>query len=164
MPHGSKISSLSLVPVPNYRTWIKTTPQKKQFFWSIPYKIEVTITSLTKMLKLPNLTTSTIKFESRDKTLLHDTMGRNDDVITFILKYYCFKKTWGSYFCAEIIKIIITFIKKIFKDLRKIKRIRNNASIYYICISWYNKICWFPVKKCWCQQNAEGVSHDSYIF
>ena len=21
----------------------------------------------------------------------------------------------------------------------------------YICISWYSKICWFPMKKCWCQ-------------
>ena len=21
----------------------------------------------------------------------------------------------------------------------------------YICISLYNKICWFPVKNCWCQ-------------
>ena len=34
----------------------------------------------------------------------------------------------------------------------------------YIGISWYNKICWFPVKKGWCQQNSEGVSRDSYIF
>ena len=34
----------------------------------------------------------------------------------------------------------------------------------YICISWYSKICWFSVKKCWCQQNSQSVSHDSYIF
>ena len=34
----------------------------------------------------------------------------------------------------------------------------------YICISWYSKICWFPVKKCWCQQNSRSVSRDSYIF
>ena len=34
----------------------------------------------------------------------------------------------------------------------------------YICISWYSKICWFPVKKCWYQQNSRGVSRDSYIF
>ena len=38
---------------------------------------------------------------------------------------------------------------------------RNSA---YICISWYSKICWFPVKKCWCQQNSQGVSRDSYVF
>ena len=34
----------------------------------------------------------------------------------------------------------------------------------YICISWYSKICWFPVKKCWCQQNPSCVSCDSYSF
>ena len=34
----------------------------------------------------------------------------------------------------------------------------------HICISWYNKICWFPVKKRWCQQNLGGVSRDSYVF
>ena len=34
----------------------------------------------------------------------------------------------------------------------------------YICISWYNKIWQFPVRKCCCQRNSERVSHDSYIF
>ena len=34
----------------------------------------------------------------------------------------------------------------------------------YICISWYSKSCWFPVRKCWYQQNSRGVSRDSYIF
>ena len=33
----------------------------------------------------------------------------------------------------------------------------------YICISWYNKSCWFPMKKCWYQQNSLSVSHDSYV-
>ena len=96
---------------------------------------------------------------------------------------------------VDIIKIIVRFIKQIFKDSRKVKRIRNyelkcNLYLYfficicicislfvfvlfifvflylyfYICISWYNKICWFPVKKCWCQQKSGGVSRDSYIF
>ena len=58
-----KISSFYLVPVPNYWTWTKTTPQKKRFFWSNPYKIEVMITSLIQMLELPNfghMTTSII--------------------------------------------------------------------------------------------------------
>ena len=35
-------------------TWTKTTPQKKRFFWSNPYKIEVMITSLLEILELPN--------------------------------------------------------------------------------------------------------------
>ena len=37
-------------------------------------------------------------------------------------------------------------------------------NVIYICISWYNKISWFPVKKFWCQQNSGVVSRDSYIF
>ena len=96
---------------------------------------------------------------------------------------------------VDIIKIIIRFIKQIFKDSRKVRIIRNyelkcNLYLYFficICIfislfvfvlfvfvflylyfysyiSWYNKICCFPVKKCWCQQKSEGMSRDSYIF
>ena len=34
----------------------------------------------------------------------------------------------------------------------------------FICISWYSKICRFPMKKCWCQQNSRVASRDSYIF
>ena len=34
----------------------------------------------------------------------------------------------------------------------------------YICISWYDKNCWFLMKKCWCQQNSKGVSRDLYVF
>ena len=54
LPHWCKISSLYLVPVANYWTWTNNTPQKKQFFWSNSYKIEVMITSFTEMLELPN--------------------------------------------------------------------------------------------------------------
>ena len=53
-------------------------------------------------------------------------MGRNYDVITFISKYGCFNKAWVATF-ADTIKIITMFIKKIFKDTRKVKRIRNYA-------------------------------------
>ena len=44
-------SSSGLVSVPNYWTLSKTTPQKKRFFWSNPYKIEIMITSLIEMLE-----------------------------------------------------------------------------------------------------------------
>ena len=50
-----------------------------------------------------------------------------------------------------IIKIVIIFVKTIFKDLKKLKEseiMYRNA--IYIC-----KICWFLVKKCLCQQNSE---------
>ena len=36
-------------------------------------------------------------------------------------------------------------------------------SLLRICISWSNKIFWFSIKKCWCQQGSRGVSRDSYI-
>ena len=54
LSHWCKSSSSHLVPVPSYWTWTKATPQKKWFFWSNSYKIEVMITSLTEMLELPN--------------------------------------------------------------------------------------------------------------
>ena len=72
-PLWCKISISHLVPVPNYWTWTRTTPQKKWFFWSNPYKFEIVITSLIEMQVLPNfghMATSTIWFESHDKILL----------------------------------------------------------------------------------------------
>ena len=52
------------------------------------------ITSLTEMLVLPNygnMSTSTIKFESRDN-FSGDVMNRNYEVIAFISKKLYFKK------------------------------------------------------------------------
>ena len=54
-------------------------------------------------------------------------MDRNYDVITFTSKYRYFKKTWGSHFFG-IIKIATNFIKVIFKESRKVKRISNYLS------------------------------------
>ena len=48
------------------------------------------------------------------------------------------------------------------KNLKELEIMYQNA--IYISISWYNKIYWFAVKKCWCQQNAGGVSPDSIFF
>ena len=48
-------------------------------------------------------------------------MDRNHDFITFISKYRCFKKAWVAIF-ADIIKIITIFIKKVFKDSRRVKK------------------------------------------
>ena len=53
-------------------------------------------------------------------------MGCNYDVITYVLKYPCFRKAWGTHF-ADIITIITIFVKKIFKDSRKGKIVRNYA-------------------------------------
>ena len=54
-------------------------------------------------------------------------MDRNYDAMTFISKYHYFKKNWVTIF-ADIIKIVTMFIKTIFKDSRKVKRIRNYVS------------------------------------
>ena len=54
-------------------------------------------------------------------------MGINYDVITFILKYIISRRLRVTIF-ADIIKILTMFTKMIFKDSKKIKRIRNYAS------------------------------------
>ena len=127
LPHWCKISSSSLVPVLKYWTWTKGTPHEKWFFWSNPYKIQVMITSLYRNARV-------IKLWSHDHTYniiwitWHsfdgDVIDRNYDVISFFSKHLYFAKTWGSHF-ADIIKIGTILNKTMFKDLRKVKRIRN---------------------------------------
>ena len=59
---------------------------------------------------------------------------------------------------ADVIKVATTLIKTIFKDSKKLKEseiMYQNA--IYIRISRYSKICWFPVIKCWCQQNLVPI-------
>ena len=48
-------------------------------------------------------------------------MNRNDDAITFVSKYLYFKND----FDFEIIKITTIFTETIFKNSKKIQRIRN---------------------------------------
>ena len=61
-----------------------------------------------------------------------DVMDSNYDAIIFISKYHYFKnprilefKNPRVAFFADIIKIVTMFIKKIFKDSKKFKRVRN---------------------------------------
>ena len=49
-----------------------------------------------------------------------DVTARIYDVITFISKYFYFKKGWVA-ILADIIKVLTVFIITIFKDSRKIK-------------------------------------------
>ena len=51
-------------------------------------------------------------------------MDKNYDIIIFISKYFISKKP-GIANSADIIKIAIMFIKKPFKDSKKVKRIRK---------------------------------------
>ena len=87
------------------------------------------ITSLIEMLELPNfrhMTTSTIYFESRDN-FFGNVIDINYDVITFISKYLCVKMAWGNHFCWHH-RNFNFFIKKTFKDSRKVKKIRKFVS------------------------------------
>ena len=54
-------------------------------------------------------------------------MGRTYDVITFISKITILRRSRVAIF-ADIIKIVTMFIKKIIKDPREVKRIRNYVS------------------------------------
>ena len=57
-----------------------------------------------------------------------DVMDKNCDIINFISKYLYLKKAYRVTIFADIIKIVTMFIKKIFKDSKKVKRIRNYVS------------------------------------
>ena len=139
MPHLCKISSLHLVPVPNYWTWTKTTPQKEQCFWPNPYKIEVVITFVMEMLQLPNfghMNTSTIYFEPRDKIFL--VTSSTEIMMSWpLIQNTVILRRPGVAIFAGIIKIVTRFIKQIFKDSRKGKGIRNyilkcNLYLYFL--------------------------------
>ena len=59
--------------------------------------------------------------------LFGDVMDRNYDVITFFQKAFILRRSRVAIF-ADIIKIVTMFIKKILKDSRKVRRIRNYVS------------------------------------
>ena len=139
LQHWCKFSSLYLASVPNYWTWTQTNPQKNRFFWSNPYKIEVVITSLMEMLQLPNfghMNTSTILFESRDNILLVTSSAEIMTSQPLFQKSIILKRPEVASF-VDIIKILTRFIKKIFKDWRRAKRIKNyvlkcNLYLYFL--------------------------------
>ena len=80
----------------------------------------------------------------------------------FFQKILILRRPEGAIF-AGIIKILTTFIKTILKDSRKVRRIRSYVSKWNLYLDFsIQNICWFPVKKCWCQQNSRGVPRDLY--
>ena len=132
MPHWCKISSSYLVPVRNYYTWTKTTPQEKRFFWSNLYKIEIMITSSHRNARVNKLWLYDHFHNiiwTRWWNLLGDVMDINYDVIAIISKSCYFKKAWGNHFCWHHQNYKF-FIKAIFKDSRKVKRIISLVSKY----------------------------------
>ena len=88
------------------------------------------ITSLIEVLELPNfghMTTFTILIESRDKILL---VTSQTEIMTpkplFEYTFILRRPRVASF--VDIIKFVTTFIKNIFKDSKKVERIRNYVS------------------------------------
>ena len=54
-------------------------------------------------------------------------MDRNCDIIAFFQNTFILRKPRVA-ILADIVKIVTTFIKKIFRDSKKVKRIRNYVS------------------------------------
>ena len=82
------------------------------------------------MLELPNfshMNTSTMQFKLRDKILLVTSWTEIMASETLFQNTFTLRRSWVAIF-ADIIKIVTMFIKKIFKDSRKVKRIRNYVS------------------------------------
>ena len=130
MPHLCKISSSYLVSVPNYWTWTKITPQKKPFFWSNPYKIELMInprnarvtTKLWSHDHIYNIIWITIKF-------CRWRHGHKLDVITFF-QIFILRRPGVAIF-ADTPKWQLFFIKTIFIDshekLKELEVLHQNA-------------------------------------
>ena len=127
--HWVKISRPYLVSVRNYWAWTKST--LRPFFCLNPYKIEVMVTSLTEMLESPNfgdMTTFIIWFDTGDKNTF---IVRTPRVASF-----------------TDIKITTMFIETTFRDLKKLNELEiMYQNVTYICICWYNRSCWFLVRK-----------------
>ena len=147
------------MPLAHYWTWTKSN-SKKLFFWSNPYKI-------IKVIWLYNFCCILVVFFHRNsrvnQTLV--TWPHLQYNLSHVIKFSWWghgEKWWPQNLFQnafilrrprvdnfpDIIKMATMFIKTTFKDLKKVKRIKNFL-IY---------------KHCWCQQNVRGVSRDWSIF
>ena len=90
-----------------------------------------------------------------------DVIDKIYDVITFNLKYICFKKAGVAIF-ADIIKILTMFIITIYKDSRKVKINRNYISKYnlYLDIAKLVDSGWKNADV----SRTQGVCHVIHIF
>ena len=100
----------------------------------------------------------------------HENFFHRNDRVTKFWPYDRIYNTiwvqWESPIFADIIKILIVFIKIKKKRLKKKWKeleIMYQNSVYDCISSWYTKICWFPVKKYWYQQKSRSVLSDLYI-
>ena len=89
---------------------------------------------LIEMLKLPNfgqMITFTIQFELLKKILFVTSQSRIITSKNLFQKVLILRKPGRPNF-ADIIKIVTVFIKKMFKDSKKVKRIRNCVPKFYL--------------------------------
>ena len=91
------------------------------------------------MLELPNfgrMNASTIQFQLCYKILL---VTSSTEIVTSkpLFQNTFILKRPGEAVFADIIKIITRFIKKVFKDSRKIKRIKNYVSKYNLYLYFF---------------------------
>ena len=156
------------MPVPNYWTWSKIAPQKSDFSGQILMKLRLwnffhrNTQSYQTLVTWPHLQynlSHVIKLCWRHHE--HKLWRHN-----FFFKIPLFKKAKSNHFCwhhQNFNKPCL--LKKYWKTKKKLKELEViYPNAIYLCISWYNKIFWFPVKKCWCRQNSRAVSRDSHIF
>ena len=86
------------------------------------------------------MTTSTIEFESRNKTLLVTSWTEIMTSQPLFQNSFILRRPKVAIF-AHIIKIITMYIKKIFKLKKKLKELEiMHQNAIYICISWCSKI------------------------
>ena len=130
-----------LVQVLNHWTWTKTTPEKKWFSWSNPFKTEVMITSLIDILELTLVTWPIYdKIKVTWKKFVDSVIVNNYDAINLFKNIFILRRPGVANF-AEIIKILTILIEKIFKDSKKVKMFRNyvpkcNRYLYFLI--WQN--------------------------
>ena len=138
------------MPVGNYWTLTKTTTPKRSF-WSNLYQIKVMIISLWKVLELPrygHMTPSTVKYDSRKKILLVTSSAEIMAPKSLFQNTFILRKPRVAIF-ADITKIVTIFITKNQKSVKRNRNYVPKCNLY--CISWYSKISWFAIKKCWYQ-------------
>ena len=92
--------------------------------------------------------------------MVGDVMGRNCEVTSFFSKYLYFKLTYSRQLFLSKLQPFLS--KKSLKTQKKLKELEILYQHAFVC--WYSNICWFPMKKRWCQKNAWVVSRGSFIF
>ena len=135
MPRWHKISSLYLMSVPNYWTLTKNTQ-------SNPYKIEIMIIYLIKMLELTKVTWSHLQYNlSQVPIFFWWRHEQKYDAITFTSQYFYFKKVQNPLKTRKTLKELCNKRQSIsvFSNTAKVVNFRwknADAGRFEINIAW----------------------------